>query len=320
MKTKFKGFTLIELLVVIAIIALLIAILLPALGRARESAKRAACASNMRQIHTGMYEYSQDYSGNFPRVGKKGVKVQTVTKEKGTSPNFAANAKETEANMTANPLTVTASMNLYKLVRSDFAQPEIFNCPSSQQAGQKCYLKDGTADPDPLNFMDFPWSGWQSSSGNVVTTNISYSFIQPFTKFSGSGKGSWDFWATDVDPRMVIGADQNDGPTPTAQTNGGVPDFATLKASVNSRNHNGDGQNCMFGDGHITFEKSAYVGISGDNIFTSRRQTGGSGSTAGTDPGDVRVAPQDPVNQDYDTMLVPVGDNAVLVSTDVDTP
>jgi prepilin-type N-terminal cleavage/methylation domain-containing protein len=58
-----RGFTLIELLVVIAIIALLIAIILPAVGKARKSAKTAVCESNMRQMGISSASYSSDFKG-----------------------------------------------------------------------------------------------------------------------------------------------------------------------------------------------------------------------------------------------------------------
>jgi len=64
--TNNLGFTLIELLVVIAIIAILAAILFPVFARARESAVRTACLSNVNQITKGIIQYLQDYDETMP--------------------------------------------------------------------------------------------------------------------------------------------------------------------------------------------------------------------------------------------------------------
>ncbi len=61
-----KGFTLIELMVVIAIIGTLIGLLLPAVGKVRDSARMTQCKSNMRQIGIAMQAYSEDFEGNLP--------------------------------------------------------------------------------------------------------------------------------------------------------------------------------------------------------------------------------------------------------------
>jgi prepilin-type N-terminal cleavage/methylation domain-containing protein len=65
-RRKSKGFTLVELLVVIGIIALLIAILLPALSRAREQAKNTQCLSNLRQLATVYQFYANDNQDRIP--------------------------------------------------------------------------------------------------------------------------------------------------------------------------------------------------------------------------------------------------------------
>lgn len=79
-RARRSGFTLVELLVVMGIIAVLVGVLLPALRRARESAQRVQCLSNMRQISNAMISFAMDHKGLMPAAaGGKCYKLDPVS-------------------------------------------------------------------------------------------------------------------------------------------------------------------------------------------------------------------------------------------------
>ncbi|RYX81649.1 DUF1559 domain-containing protein [bacterium] len=150
-------FTLIELLVVIAIVALLAAILFPAFASARESARRASCMANLRQIGLAMEQYTQDYDERYPSLF---------------------------VDMGAKKLKDTWSL-LLPYTKSE----QIFECPSDARpiptdpyacANQGACLSNGTSPDygfntgagygDPLSFEPVPLSGLFSNSHRTDVT------------------------------------------------------------------------------------------------------------------------------------------------------
>jgi prepilin-type N-terminal cleavage/methylation domain-containing protein/prepilin-type processing-associated H-X9-DG protein len=83
MVARRRAFTLVELLVVIAIIAILIAILLPSLRRAKEAGLRITCASNMRAIGQAFVMYAQENKGFFPRPGTEALPEDWIYWQRG---------------------------------------------------------------------------------------------------------------------------------------------------------------------------------------------------------------------------------------------
>lgn len=82
-----QGFTLVELLVVVAIIGVLVSLLLPAIQAARGSARRAQCASNMRQIGLAIHQYANVHRGRFPLMAYHNT-------ERPSDPNDAGRTEE----------------------------------------------------------------------------------------------------------------------------------------------------------------------------------------------------------------------------------
>lgn len=78
------AFTLIELLVVVAIIAVLAAMLLPALQGAKESAKAAQCMSNLRQVGIAALAYASDWADHSPNWGNSAVVIANPSKYPGS--------------------------------------------------------------------------------------------------------------------------------------------------------------------------------------------------------------------------------------------
>ncbi len=83
MKREKNGFTLVEILIVIAIIAILAAMLLPALAGARERARRTTCLNNLRQMMSAFEMYAEDNYEKYPEYPE-----QIYNKDNGIYPNF----------------------------------------------------------------------------------------------------------------------------------------------------------------------------------------------------------------------------------------
>ncbi len=249
---KKKGFTLVELLVVIAIIALLMGILMPALARVRMIAFRMVCGSNLSGIGKAMLIYANDYSDELPRAGGP-------TTTWGTGVNYTAATRNLayglQADGSGGVATITSSFFL--LVKYAEVTPKSFICKGDSGVTEF----QPPAGYDVVDCWDF---GNQTSQ---TLTHCSYSLNQPYCQFS---------LTTSSEPGMGIAADPNPwcgDRDSTAFSNFQTTGGKALTNLGNSINHQDEGQNVLYLDGHVNFESVSFCGINSDNIYTQATTT-----------------------------------------------
>jgi prepilin-type N-terminal cleavage/methylation domain-containing protein len=269
---KTKGFTLVELLVVIAIIALLMGILMPALARVRQIAFRMTCGTNLSGIGKAMLIYANDYDDELPRAGGRGT-------EWGGSVDWDAatriRAYGLDAGGTGGKATITSSF--YLLVKYAEVTPKSFICK-----GDSGTTEFNLADyPDKAANVEELVQAWDFGGGtaddDAARYHCSYSYHQPYGTFA---------LTTTSEPGMAVASDRNPWiPAP----DGIVKDFGGFKPDIpptftgtadqakygNANAHQGDGQQVLFMDMHVDFEKRPYCAVEDDNIFTHLPQAMG---------------------------------------------
>ena len=138
-----RGFTLIELLVVIAIIAILAAMLLPALGKAKYSGMRAACINNIKQQYLSQVMYADDFAGKFPNHDD-------------VSPDYHRTG-------TTGPQSIVNAM------RGTYVKnTRILICPITANGVGRTWLNYA----NPASFADsttVDYGGWDTTAANVFT-------------------------------------------------------------------------------------------------------------------------------------------------------
>jgi prepilin-type N-terminal cleavage/methylation domain-containing protein len=122
-QARTSGFTLIELLVVIAVMAMLAAMLLPALASARERSQRAACISNLRQMGLAIHCYAPDFGGRIPY----GPKAPPFTSPADFYPSTGAPTSLLSLR-DGSPVALGLTLDPYLT-----SQPKIMFCPAADQ-------------------------------------------------------------------------------------------------------------------------------------------------------------------------------------------
>ena len=290
---KKRGFTLIELLVVIAIIAMLLAILMPALSKVKKIAQRVVCGTNLKGLGTAQTVYAHDYNDQYTCLVR------------GTSQVWAGNPIRTmgwelAAKSTQAGQNISVGASLYLLVREADVSPKSFVCPASAEVE---FSGRNPNNLDIVELWDFGNPNWPAANSTLGTPEgparaVSYSFHQPYsptgTKSARAADGNRSAsFAVMADKNPYFDAKTADQNAATATTWMGSAcriaayyvNTAISKSAIevkvgNAHPHDRDGQNVLYADGHNSYENTSDVGVMNDNIYLIR----GGGTANVSDP------------------------------------
>jgi prepilin-type N-terminal cleavage/methylation domain-containing protein/prepilin-type processing-associated H-X9-DG protein len=271
-----RGFTLVELLVVLFVCLFLLGMIVACNDRSRVASNGVKCASNLRQIGQAILLYSNENRGAYPKTRATSGMVVTPTWGTGVT---ASNPFADDG-----PAPNDVSACLFLLLRTQDITPHVFTCPSSSADFDT--FGGGTA-LNRSNFTD-------------IKKNLSYSYQNPFISDGASASVEMMFKTCGgPSAELALAADMNPGLTGDGKNVLAVNVGMNAKdmKQGNSSNHDGDGQNVLYGDGHVEWQSNPFVGVKRDNIYTVFNGEGGNAPVLTASPFDAN-----------DSILLPTDD------------